>query len=777
VDAKDDLNGWLMHAIRCYKKDWVYFGNNWEVRASDVPAMMQKCSKLFADVRDEWMITVATTRTQIAQCRRDLRARQKAAEETQEEEDNGEDEILSWNLIAPDMDLGSCIARIRGDVKLGWRIFGEGWEIDSSNADEMAKTCRMLFRDIPRKKWEITICKTQMRAFMYRRDHNVKESPSEKSREEDQSRGTCAGVSGSSCTDTLAAGSDCTPTQLGQLPAQNDLGPRVGESSSVGSSARSGGTSDGKITDDPKQAETGLVEDTSSGQQLRINSVEDQGLVNQDRLTCQDDGGRSDVPSRTSDPAILGVQLRSVTAERATENPRLEGVCSEPCPIHITGCVREGTLGQADENHNRAGKSEESSPERRLEVDTTDDAGREVNPDITLHGGSSRVDDPDRTCGKSLPPFGFRENTRRAQERQGDGGLGVAGPIESGTVATHPRVETSSGNQTGASVERDLSHEAAKSTPQSAPNQKVKKNQLTSMKDANTLVRIWLGTKDIPSDTIWVKKVLTPESLIFHVKMRFGVNMEHTWFDGGELRLKGGEEFIIDTEKGCLYKESKSLETPAPDLSKSYLKTWETSENLDPLDEQAELASEAGALRDEEYRRHAINGSDGYWNDTVRIPSSNPMQDLLKIWREVKQRLIVPNSLFALVKEQEYLPRQGWLSEPIQEVEVKLRGESKKQLEQSAKKEFLRDPKFPTSFRLRHGNPVPEIWQPSTVAEIREVATEEGWFKGEIIQTGEIEVGPQVNGQWVKLNDCQLIQGGEVVARQPMPALVHQTIT
>jgi hypothetical protein len=390
VDAKDDLNGWLMQAIKSYKKDWVYFGNNWEVRASDIPALMQKCSKLFEGVRDEWKITVATDQTQIAQCRRELRIRQKAAEAAQEEEDGGEVEVLPWNLISPDMDLGSCIAPVRGDVELGWRIFGEGWEVESSHAEEMAKTCRFLFRHVPRKKWEITICKSPMQAYEYRRDHNVKEPPTEESREKDQSRGSCASVSGPSCKDTLAAGPDCTSTQLGQLSAQDELGSRVGGSSPVGSSAVSGGTSDGKITNDPKQAEAGLDKDAVSSQQLGIDSVKHQGLVNQPRLTSYHDTRGVDEPNREISVPVLGVELRSNSLGWPTENAGLKEIRGESEPIHDTGSSGDSKMGEADATHDRDRRAEECSAGH-----TTDDTGERVNPEIISHGGSPRVDDPD----------------------------------------------------------------------------------------------------------------------------------------------------------------------------------------------------------------------------------------------------------------------------------------------------------------------------------------------------------------------------------------------
>jgi hypothetical protein len=297
------------------------------------------------------------------------------------------------------------------------------------------------------------------------------------------------------------------------------------------------------------------------------------------------------------------------------------------------------------------------------------------------------------------------------------------------------------------------------------------------MKDESALVRIWLGTKDIPSDSIWVKKVLTPESLIFHVKERFKVDMKNTWFDGGVLRLKGGEEFIIDTENGLLYEESRITSSPPPDLSESYLRTREVSETQDSPDEQAETALGSEVIQDEEYRRYVINGSDGYWKDTVCIPLSKPMQDLKLILSEVRQRLKVPNPLFALVKDQKYLPRRGWLSQPISEVEAKLRGESKEQWEIDTKKEFLRDPKFPTSFRLRCGKKAPMIWPPSTVAEIRETAIQEDWFKDDGYRSEYIEVGRMIDGRWRELNDCQKIYGGEVIVRQSIPASCRQSVT
>jgi hypothetical protein len=148
------------------------------------------------------------------------------------------------------------------------------------------------------------------------------------------------------------------------------------------------------------------------------------------------------------------------------------------------------------------------------------------------------------------------------------------------------------------------------------------------------------------------------------------------------------------------------------------------------------------------------------------------MQDLKEIWYVVRQTIKTDDALFALIRNKAFLPKIGKLEQPIESVDVKFRGEAAKEVKQSQGKECLRDPKMPSKFYLQwEGSEERELCNPCTVDEIRKRAIREGWFKDKSIKTGFIEVAKRVGDDWVKLNDCQLIRGGEVMVRELMPAL------
>jgi hypothetical protein len=184
------------------------------------------------------------------------------------------------------------------------------------------------------------------------------------------------------------------------------------------------------------------------------------------------------------------------------------------------------------------------------------------------------------------------------------------------------------------------------------------------MTDEHEMVRIWLGTQNIPPIQVYAPKVLTPEHMLMLLKMSLGVEMQRTWFDGSVMNLKGGEEFVVNTEKGFLHKGFLETYDAIQDLSLTYLNTWEVAEALDPADAQAELAV------------HAVNDSDGYWQETTIVPLGKPIQDIGEIWSEVGRRIRTEQTLFALVRNNTYLPRRGKLDQPIQSVEVKFGGKA-----------------------------------------------------------------------------------------------------
>jgi hypothetical protein len=172
-----------------------------------------------------------------------------------------------------------------------------------------------------------------------------------------------------------------------------------------------------------------------------------------------------------------------------------------------------------------------------------------------------------------------------------------------------------------------------------------------------------------------------------------------------------------------------------------------------------------------------LNYSDGYWEDVTTVPLSKPMHDLAEIWREVRRRIRTEDALFALVMNKSYLPRKGYLEQPISTIEVKFRGAAAKEIKQNQEKECLRDPRFGGNFLLLRKGHEPEIWEPCLVSMIRDKACREDWFRDEMIKTGIIEIGRQIGKRWVKLNEDQWTRSGEVTVREAMPNFNERPVT
>jgi hypothetical protein len=413
-----------------------------------------------------------------------------------------------WDSVEKDIPLGIWAACTFGDLKPGWMLFGNNWEISTSDEQALKRACCSYYQGVE-GDWKITLCINQEQIDRYRKAHYSDEPTKKETSEEERLRGPCDGVSGSSCADTLAAGSDSAPTEFGQFPTQSDPRSGMGGLSSLGSSTSGDRPSNGTIADNPEHAEASLGENAKNDRQLSLRGIEHQEFLNQGRLTCQHDTGGVDESSREIGTPILGIQLRSASSEGTTANPGIEGVCGESGSIHREGHVRESPLGEIEPHHDGSGKPEERCNVGRLDMDAANVLKRRVNSDITSHGGDPRLDEPNGESSEHVPSLGFRTNDGGIPIQRGDGSVYITESSGSGAVAKDIASDTGDSAENGSSVGGDLSVGPA----ERRSAQEVKTNHLTSMIDEPEMVRIWLETQNIPSIQVYAPKMLTPQQI------------------------------------------------------------------------------------------------------------------------------------------------------------------------------------------------------------------------------------------------------------------------
>jgi hypothetical protein len=296
----------------------------------------------------------------------------------------------------------------------------------------------------------------------------------------------------------------------------------------------------------------------------------------------------------------------------------------------------------------------------------------------------------------------------------------------------------------------------------------IQPEHLTFMTDESEMVAIWLGTQDLPPIQVYASKVLNPLGMLSLLKLTLGVEMNRCWFEGNVLRLKGGEEFIVNTKTGNLHSGylvthdrihdedecRDGIEEPGHD----YLNTWEVADVLDPPDEQAELAVLSEVIEHEETERYAINDSDGY--RCQRTLSIKPTQSADEIWQIAEKRLGTDRSNFALVSNGRYVPLSGEIDQPRQFFKIRYRGRAGEGLFQEEKR-CLRDPIFGKYFIVLHWS-IPEsiILGPMTVGDLRDKGMLKRWGGYD-----SLDIGRQVGDRWISLNHDHVICSGVVTIR------------
>jgi hypothetical protein len=107
-----------------------------------------------------------------------------------------------------------------------------------------------------------------------------------------------------------------------------------------------------------------------------------------------------------------------------------------------------------------------------------------------------------------------------------------------------------------------------------------------------------------------------------------------------------------------------------------------------------------------------------------------------------------------------FIPNEGKLEQPVQLLEIKLRGRAGGRGDPKEQKECLREPRFKDMFKFMHERlSEPEEMERMTVAELIETVQERRW-------AANVDVKRRVGDNWVKSNREREIRGGEVLAEQ-----------
>jgi hypothetical protein len=207
-------------------------------------------------------------------------------------------------------------------------------------------------------------------------------------------------------------------------------------------------------------------------------------------------------------------------------------------------------------------------------------------------------------------------------------------------VVTDSRKNETSGVAEEPGLENDLSYGPGERLAQPTFDEarKINKAHLTnlaSVQEEESLVKIWIGTREIPPIEVWSPKQIDGKALkaLLFLSLNVTIERDQCWPWSHSVELEGGEEFILIKEG---------------DLVTNYLEYPETQDEIDRIYDEAAVAED-----DKENERYTLNHSESYWPQ--RTLSIKPTTNVEEIWGEAERRLKTNRTNFSLAVNRHYI--------------------------------------------------------------------------------------------------------------------------